>query len=104
MQEGQNVGFFVNATMTLTHSNGTLVSAHLPITLDPINAALDLDGTLIPVDRFDCETVGWTSPVPLRSDYLVDEETGAKYSLYSTIFTGINTLQFQVSKPSGATP
>lgn len=99
------MGFFTTHTMTLTHSDGTVVKQHLPVTMDPVNLpiTMDVDDT-IPVDIFAVETIGWISPVPLRSDYLVDEATSAKYSMYSTIFTGINTLQFQVSKPTGATP
>ena len=99
------MGFFINATMTLTRSNGTIVQQHLPVTLDPVNLPWNMEvGGTIAVDIFDCETVGWATPVPLRSDYFVDEKTGARYSMFTTVFTGINSLQFQVSKPSGGTP
>lgn len=99
------MGFFATNTVTIKHSDGTVVAQHQPVQLDPVNLdwQMRVQG-MIPIDIFDCETIGWTSPVPLRSDYLVDEVTGAKYSMFSTVFVGINTLQFRVSKPSGATP
>jgi hypothetical protein len=99
------MGFFTTNTMTLQHENGTVVKQHLPVTLDPVNLDWQMQQQgLTPVDIYACETIGWAQPVPLRSDYLVDEKTGTKYSMYSTVFVGINTLQFQVSKYSGTTP
>jgi hypothetical protein len=99
------MGFFATNTMTLQHENGTVVAQHLPVTLDPVNLdwAMQVQG-LTPIDVYACETVGWSSPVPLRSDYLVDETDGTKYSMYSTVFKGINSLQFQVTRYSGTTP
>ncbi len=99
------MGFFTTNTVTLKHENGTIVKRHLPVTMDPVNLdwQMQVQG-LVPVDIYAVETVGWSSPVPRRSDYLVDEKTGVQYSMYSTVFTGLNSLQFQVTKYSGTTP
>lgn len=100
------MGFFATHMITIKHSDGTVVNPQpLPVTLDPVtldNWNMQAQNT-IPVDLFDVETVGWSTPIPLRSDYLIDQD-GAKYSIYTQIFKGQNTLQFRVSRPSGATP
>lgn len=99
------MGIFQNSLMTLQHSNGTEVAQHLPCQVDTVNLPWNIEAQgMIPTDWFDVFSIGWTSPVPQRSDYLIDEATGAKYSVFSTVFAGVNTLQFRVSKPSGATP
>lgn len=99
------MGFFATNVMTLTHENGTIVKQHLPVQLDPVNLDWQMQAQgLVPTDIYDCETVGWSQPVPLRSDYLVDEKDGTRYSMFSTVFKGINTLQFRVTKYSGVTP
>lgn len=102
------MGFFATNTVTLRRSNptnGQILAQHLPVQLDPANLdwQMQVQG-MIPVDVYDCETIGWTQPVPQRSDYLIDEATGAQYSMFSTVFSGINSLQFRVSKYSGVTP
>lgn len=96
---------FQNSLMTLKHSDGTVLAQHLPCQVDTVNLPWNLEGQgMIPTDQFDIFSIGWTSPVPLRSDYLVDETTGVKYSMFSTVFQGVNTLQFRVTKYSGTTP
>lgn len=98
------MGFFATHIVSIQHANGTVVAQSLPVTLDPVNLPIDLQVQgLIPVDVYDCETVGWMSPVPIRTDYLVDQN-GVKYSMFSTVFSGINSLQFRVTKYLGTTP
>ena|SRR2546430_830271 len=100
------MGIIQTHKVTIKHADGTVVNAKpLPVTMDPVN----LDNwqmqaqSMIPTYLYDVETVGWSKPIPLYSDYLVDQK-GVKYSMYSQVFEGQNTLQFKVSKVSGTTP
>lgn len=96
---------FTTNLMTLTHSDGTVAAQHLPCQLDTVNLPWNMEaGGLIPTDQYDLFSDGWTSPVPLRSDYFVDEVTGAKYQVFSEVFAGVGTLQMRVTKYSGSTP
>lgn len=92
--------------VTIKHADGTVVNQKpLPVTMDPVNLdnwQMQAQG-MIPTYLYDVETVGWSKPVPLYSDYLVDQK-GMKYSMYSHVFEGQNTLQFRISKVSGTTP
>ena len=99
------MGFFATHKITLKHEDGEIVKQHLPVQLDPVNMdwQMQVQG-LVPTDIYDCETIGWASPVPLRSDYLVDEKTNERYSMFSTVFQGLRSLQFRVTKYSGVTP
>jgi len=96
---------FDTMAVTITHSNGQVVAQHLPIQMDTVNLdwLMQAQG-LTPVDQYDVFSLGWTTPQPLRSDYLVDEATGTKYSMCSTVFVATNSLQFRVTKYSGVTP
>lgn len=99
------MGFFKTHTVTLKHADGTVFAQGLPVTMDPKaldNWQMQVQST-IPVYLFDVETIGWTTPLPVYSDYLVDQN-GVKYSMFSQVFLGLNTLQFTVSKVSGVTP
>lgn len=91
--------------ITLKHSNGTIVQADLVVQMDPVNLPLQMQvqGD-IPVDIYQVVTIGWLTPVPLRSDYIVDQADNVQYSMFSTVFPGHDGLQFQVSKYSGSTP
>jgi hypothetical protein len=71
-----------------------------PVSLD--NWQMQVQGA-IPTRLYDVETVGWIMPEPAYSDYLVDQK-GVRYSMYTDVFTGQNTLQFRVAKYSGTTP
>lgn len=91
--------------VTLKHANGTVVKADLPVHMDNVNLPMELQAqSTIPVDVYEVFTMGWMEPVPIRSDYLVDQATQAKYSMFSTVFTGHDGLQFRASKPLGTTP
>jgi hypothetical protein len=99
------MGFFTTNTMTLCHEDGQIVQQHLTVQLDPANLDWQMQVSgMIATDIYDCETIGWATPVPVRSDYFLDEVTQTRYSMYSTVFTGVNSLQFRVSKVSGRTP
>ena len=99
------MGFFATNVVKITDSSGTVRAQNLPLTMDPVNMAWDMQVQgLIPTDIYQCESIGWASPVPNRSDYIVDQATGTKYSMFSTVFIGQNSLQFQVTKYSGVTP
>lgn len=100
------MGFFATNSIKITDSAGnSKTPVALPLTMDPVNLAWDMQVQgLVPVDVYDCESVGWSSPVPDRSDYIVDQATGTKYSMFSTVFVGQNSIQFQAAKYSGVTP
>ncbi|MBA2285836.1 MAG: hypothetical protein H0W02_10155 [Ktedonobacteraceae bacterium] len=101
------MGFFSTHQVTVRRSNpvnGLLLGQHLPVQLDPKNMDWQLEAGAIPTDVYDCETIGWTQPAVQRSDYLIDEATQTAYSVRSTVFTGLNSLQFQITKYSGSTP
>lgn len=100
------MGFFATNMIKIVDSAGNIKTPQpLPLTMDPANNSwqMQVQG-LVPVDIYDCESVGWSSPVPVRSDYIVDQTTGTKYSMFSTVFVGQNSLQFQVTKYGGTTP
>ena len=98
------MGFFPTHRVTIEQSDGTVLASNLPVQMDPSNSdwLMQAQG-MIPTDTYDVETIGWATPIPTRSNYLVDQN-GTKYSLFSTVFQGYNSLQFQVTKYSGVTP
>lgn len=96
---------FETNVMTLQHADGTVVAQHLHCQLDNVNLPWNMEvNGMIPTDQYDLFSIGWTSPIPLRSDYFVDEATGTKYSMFSIVFQGAGTLQMRVTKYSGVTP
>jgi hypothetical protein len=96
---------FATNSMTLTHSNGTVVAQHLLCQLDTVNLPWNMEVQgMVPTDWYDLYSVGWDTPVPLRSDYFVDETTGTKYSMFSEVFVSLGTVQCRVTKYSGTTP
>lgn len=102
---------FITHTMTLTDSQGNPRASHLLCQLDRVNLPLNLEVQgLTPTDWFDLYSVGWSSPIPNRSDYFVVEKdtptdpAGTKFSMFSTIFAGPDTVQVRVTKYSGVTP
>lgn len=99
------MGIFSTNSMTLQHADGTVLATGKPCQLDPVNLPWMMEGQgMIPVDSYDLYTIGWTTPAPIRGDYFVDEATGTKYSVFSTIFTTQTSLQLRVTKYSGVTP
>lgn len=93
---------FATNRMTLTHSDGTVVATGLLVQLDTVNLPLNLEVQgMTPTDWYDLYSVGWDTPVPLRSDYFVDENTGTKYSMFSEVFVSLGTVQCRVTKFTG---
>lgn len=91
--------------VTLKTSAGATRQADLPVHTDNVNLPLELQAQgAIPVDVYDVYSLGWLTPVPNRTDYLIDQATNTKYSMFSTVFQGHDGLQFRVSKYSGSTP
>lgn len=99
------MGFFHNYTMSLAHSDGTVYATNLPVQLDTVNLPLNMEVQgLIPIDWYDLYSIGWNSPIPVRGDYFIDQATSTKYSMFSTVFVGTNTVQLRLTKYSGVTP
>lgn len=96
---------FATHVMSLAHSDGTIYAQNLFCQLDTVNLLYNM-GTSdpIPTDWYDLYSIGWTTPLPIRSDYFIDQATNVKYSMFSTIFVGPDTIQLRISKYSGATP
>ena len=95
---------FPTNVMTLQHANGTPVQQHLQVQKDTVNIPLELMVTgQIPVDLYDLYYLG-SSPVPLRSDYFVDEQTGEKYSVYGKPAIYPDHVEVRVSQSPGVTP
>ena len=96
---------FITNTMTLTDSAGNVRASGLLCQLDTVNLPWNLEvQSLVPTDWFDLYSMGWTSPIPNRGDYFVDQASGTKYSMFSTVFIGPDTVQVRVTKYSGVTP
>jgi hypothetical protein len=98
------MSFFSTHTVSIVR-NGTTIAQGLPVTMDPVsldNWQMQTQG-MIPTRLYDVETVGWITPKPAYSDYLIDQK-GVRYSMYTDVFAGQNTLQFRVAKHSGTTP
>jgi hypothetical protein len=91
--------------VTLKTASGSTRQADLAVHMDNINLPLELQAQgAIPVDVYEVYTMGWLTAIPNRTDYLVDQATNTKYSMFSTVFHGHDGLQFRVSKYSGSTP
>jgi hypothetical protein len=99
------INFFQTNTVTLQHSNGTVVAQHLPVQVDTVNLPWNMEvQSSIPTDWFDIYSRGWTSPVPGRSDYFVDETTGTKYQVFSVTAIYTDHLEVRCTRYSGTTP
>lgn len=96
---------FLSAIMTLTDSTGNVRGKDLWVQLDTVNLPWNMEVQgLTPTDWFDVYTKFWTTPVPNREDYFIDQATGTKYSVFSVVAKYIDHLEIRVSKYSGATP
>jgi hypothetical protein len=94
---------FQSAMMTLTDSNGTVIASDLACILDPANVPWNMEVQgMNPTDWFDLQSLFWTTPIPQRSNYFVDQATGVKYSVFGLLAPYIDHLEVRVSKPSGA--
>ncbi len=91
--------------MTIQHSNGNVVARDLLVQLDPKNEDWKMDrGGLTPDDAYDLYSIGWISPVPLRSDYFVDQLSGTRYNVYGNPRPYGGQIECQVTRYGGVTP
>lgn len=96
---------FATTFMTLTASDGTPIATNLPVQLDIFNYPWNQEAQgMIPTDWFDLYSLNWITPVPARSNYFVDQNTGTKYSVFSVIATYVDHLEVRVTRYSGVTP
>lgn len=96
---------FITNTLSLYHENGAIIAQGLLCQLDNVNLPWNMEvSAMVPTDWFDLYSIGWTAPIPIRSDYFEDESDGTRYQMFSTIFIGPDTLQLRVSRYSGTTP
>lgn len=98
------MNLFQTATMTLQR-NGSPIATDLPVQLDVVNIPIDLmvSGN-VPVDLYDLYSLGWTSPIPLRSDYFVDQVTGVKYSVYGNPGVYFDHVECRISRYAEGAP
>lgn len=95
---------FATHMMRLQHADGTVFAENLFCQLDTFNLPYNAEAsTYSPVytDWYDLYSIGWVEPLPVRSDYFVDQATGTKYSMFSTVFVGPDTVQLRITKYSG---
>lgn len=96
---------FQTTTMTLTQANGTPVQANLPCQLDTVNIPWNMEvQSTIPTDWYDLYSMGWTSPVPQRGQYFVDQATGTKYSVFGNVAVYVDHLEVRITRYGGTTP
>lgn len=96
---------FQTSTMTLTYPDGTPIATDLACQLDTVNIPWNMEvQSMIPTDWYDLFSVGWTSPVPQREQYFVDQTTGTKYSVFGNVAIYNDHLEVRVSRYSGTTP
>lgn len=96
---------FETNIMTLQQANGTPIQANLPCQLDTTNIPWNMENQgLIPTDWYDLYSIGWTSPVPQRGQYFVDQRTGTKYSVFGNPAVYVDHLEVRISRYSGVTP
>lgn len=97
---------FITNTMNLTDEAGNLLAQNLLVQLDPANIPWNMEVSgLTPTDWYNLYSIGWSEPVPARGNYFVDLSTTppTKYSVFSTIFAGPDTIQLRVTKYSTTT-
>jgi hypothetical protein len=96
---------FLSAIMQLTATDGTVIASNLPCQIDTVNIPINMEVQQdVPTDWFDLFSVNWTSPVPIRGNYFVDQATGAKYAVFGRAAVYIDHLEVRVALPLGATP
>lgn len=100
-----NDQIFSNAIMTLMRSNGEIIAQHLNVQLDTVNIPWNMEvGATIPTDWYDLFSLGWTSPIPQRSNYFMDESSGVKYGVFGNPTVYFDHIEVRISRYSGETP
>lgn len=95
---------FQTSLMTLKQSDGTVIATNLPVQLDTVNIPWNMEQGVIPTDWYDLFSLGWTSPVPARGEYFVDQSTNVRYSVFGKVATYIDHLEVRIAQYSGVTP
>lgn len=95
---------FITNYMQLQHA-GTVIASNLPVQLDTVNLDWVMNvGGQIPTDSYDCYTCGWTTPLPGREDYLIDQATNTYYSIFGNVAVYPNHLEMRITKYAGVVP
>jgi hypothetical protein len=96
---------FLSAIMTLTDINDAEIARDLPVQIDTVNLDwnMEVQGG-IPDDWFDIYSRFWTTPVPARGNYFVDQTTNTKYQVRSVTAVYIDHLEVRCTRYSGSTP
>ena len=100
-------GFFVDAYATLkrvTNTTSTVLGQHLPIQLDTINAEMLLELQDIPADSYSLYSFMWTTPLPQRNDYFIDENTGIAYQVFGVVKAYLAYFECAVTRYQGVVP
>lgn len=98
------INFFQTNTMTLQRS-GEPIATGLQCQLDTVNIPWNMEvGGLIPTDWYDLYSIGWTSPVPKRGDYFIDEATQTPYSVFGDPDPYVDHIEVRISRYSGVLP
>lgn len=96
---------FLNAIMTLTDINGNVIAKDLPTQVDTVNMPWNMEvQSTIPTDWFDIYSCFWTTPVPARGNYFVDQNTNVKYQVFAVTAVYVNHLECRCTRYSGGTP
>ncbi len=103
------MGIFETATMKLTDAAGNLIAggASLSCQIDNLSIPWQMGGDMIQIafDRYTIYSLGWTSPVPVRGNVLVDLATGLQYVVEGNVAVYSNHLEMQVTNmPAGSVP
>lgn len=95
---------FETAVMKLTDNLGNTVAGgeRLACQLDTVNIPLNMEAQgMIPTDWYDLYSIGWTSPVPTRSNYFVDLATGTQYSVFGNVAVYQDHLEVRLTRYTG---
>lgn len=103
------MGLFQTAIMRLQDSGGTPITGGvgLPCQVDNLSIPYQMGGdmNMIAFDRYTIYSLGWVSPVPVRSNVFVDTVTGAQYVVEGNVAVYANHLEAQCTlTPVGSTP
>lgn len=97
---------FLSAIMTLTDINGNAIAKDLMCQIDTVNLDWNMEvQSMISDDWFDIYSRFWTTPVPARGNYFVDQATNTTYQVRSVTAVYIDHLEIRTTRySSGTTP
>ncbi len=98
------MSIFLTNLMTLTDEAGNMIQQHLPVQLDTVNIPWNAEANgMVPTDWYDLYSIGWTTPVPARGQYFVDEANGARYQIFGNPATYTDHIECRITRyPGGA--